>query len=185
MKKTLLLCGLALGLVGASYGQSTLGTVIFNNDNSSLVRFAPGVNGGTNVGSAFTVGLYGGPSGTAESALQLAGTTTILASLPGRFVGQTVSVPGVAGGASATLQVRAWTGAATYAAATSRGQSALWTQVTGNATATDPAKGITVAAGGGFAGFANVTAGSPVPEPSTIALGLLGLGALALFRRRK
>jgi len=183
MKKTLLLCGLALlAMAGSTYGQ---GTVLFINDANSVIKFAPGVNGGTNIGGAYTVGLYGGTFGTPEAALTLAGTTTIIGAAPGRFSGGTVNVPGVAGGGQATLQVRAWLGA-TYAAATSKGQSALWGQATGNLNPTDPARAITVAGGGGFTGFANVTSGAPpVPEPSTIAFGLLGLGAIALFRRRK
>lgn len=175
MKKTLLLCGLAvLALAGSVYGQ---GQVTMINSASTTVTFF----GTTNpVPTTFQVGLWAGPAGTAESALALAGTGSFVA--PGRYNGGAVTIPGVAGGASATLQVRAWNNASSYAAALNTpgaftGKSALWTQVTGGP-APNPPTPIT-----GTPGVSAFTV--QVPEPSTIALALLGLGSVALFRRRK
>jgi hypothetical protein len=101
-----------------------------------------------------TVGLYGGPAGSAESALTLAGTTTIVPGAPGFFNGGLVSIQGLAGGANAALQVRAWSGAASYAAAVvtpgaSAGKSALWTQRTGGPVP-NPPTAITAGLGGGL-----------------------------------
>lgn len=78
-------------------------------------------------------------------------------------------------GATVQAQVRAWTGAASYDAATVRGESALFDQVLGGG-------GTPPAAPGAMANFQSF---SLVPEPSTIFLGLLGAGALFLRRFRK
>src|SRR6185503_6594827 len=106
MKKTLLLCGLALlALAGSTYGQ---GQVTVINSAASAITVG-GTNAPATLGGGLTVGLYGGPAGAAESALTLAGTASFIA--PGRFNGPTATINGVAGGANATLQVRAWSGA--------------------------------------------------------------------------
>jgi len=89
-------------------------------------------------------------------------------------------------GDTVTLQVRAWSGSfATYEDAvlgadsnTLLGKSTKWEQITGGGS--NPSQPITGA--GRLTPFTVTTA---VPEPSSIALGLLGLGAIALFRRRK
>jgi len=178
MKKTLLLCGLAvLALAGSVYGQ---GQVSMINSATTAVTLPGGTTG---VPTTFNVQLWAGPAGTAETALTLAGTGTFVA--PGRYNGGAVTINGVAGGASAALQVRAWSGAATYAAAVTTqnafwGKSAVWTQVTGGP-APNPPTAITGTPGVN----AFTVTQNPIPEPSTIALGLLGLGAVALFRRRK
>jgi hypothetical protein len=180
MKKTLLLCGLALfALAGSTYGQ---GQVTVINSATSAITVG-GTNAPTTLGGGLTVGLYGGPAGSAESALTLAGTASFIA--PGRFNGPTATINGVAGGANATLQVRAWSGASFTSAQGTLGQfwgkSVLWTQALGGPSPTPP-NPITGTPPGGLSTFSLT---QTVPEPSTIALGLLGLGALALFRRRK
>jgi hypothetical protein len=179
MKKTLLL---AAALVATAMGAFAQGTVQFINNASTLVSF----QAGGAVPAGYNIGLWYGVEGTAdENALALIASTTTAA--PGRFVGGNVTTPDTtAGGGMAVFQIRAWeSGFASYAAAFSGGgnvgSSDLWTQITGNATPTDLPKQI-VPPTGGFTGIDNVAI---VPEPSTIALGLLGLGALALFRRRK
>lgn len=86
----------------------------------------------------------------------------------------------VAGGADVTLQVRAWTGAATYDLASYKGETLPWTQKSGSwdktAQPLPTPPDIALNMGGPLT--------IVVPEPSTIALGLLGAAAL-LLRRRK
>lgn len=94
---------------------------------------------------------------------------------PGYFVGGTLTLTGVAKGTTVTLEVRAWdnTTGATWELATYRGQS-------------DPFSYATPAEGGPPPGYMlNMQSFTMVPEPSTYALLGLGVGALALFRRRK
>lgn len=86
-----------------------------------------------------------------------------------------VSVPGVAAGATAAnVQVRAWKDAASYDAATFKGISAAFTVATGGA-------GSPPTLPGNLTGLTSFTL---VPEPSMIALGLLGAAALMLRRRQ-
>jgi hypothetical protein len=89
-----------------------------------------------------------------------------------------VTVPGVAAGASASIVLRAWMGApgSSYDSAAIRGESSPITISLGGT----PAQGAPIpdAVLTGLQGF------TMVPEPSTIALGLLGAAAL-LYRRRK
>jgi len=98
----------------------------------------------------------------------------------GLFYGGTAVVPGLADSATAEFTLRAWKGAAgsTWDAAAERG-SVTWSQATGayNPNAVPPAV---------FAGpdLSNPAVTIVVPEPTTIALGLLGGAALLLFRRK-
>jgi hypothetical protein len=114
---------------------------------------------------------------TAGYILTTSGTTT---SLGVTLTSSSRSVQVASDGVPVTLQVRAWAGGTTksyedaVAAKAATGFSALWTQ-----TAT--------AAGGtpkNISGLTSFKLTSTVPEPTTIALGVMGLGAL-LFRRRK
>jgi hypothetical protein len=179
MKKTLLLAATLIATATAAFAQ---GTITFINNASTLVQF----QAGGNVPVGYNVGLWWGTEGSPEASLSMIASSTI-SPVPGRFsAGQVTTPVATAGGAMATFQVRAWeNGFATYDAAYNGGGnvgfSAVWTQATGGSSPTDPAKAI-VPPTGGFTGINNVAV---VPEPSTIALGLLGLGALAFFRRRK
>jgi hypothetical protein len=187
MKK--LLCVAAFILAGVtSYGQ---GAVTFANSAGTPILY----QGSTNrfVGR---VGLYGSTSTglPSDASLTLIGVatntlnnTTINGPGSGIFIGGTRNIGNP--GDTVTLQVRAWSGAfadydtAILGQATDptvwAGKSAAWEQIVGGGT--NPSQPITGA--GRFAGFS--VAQGIVPEPSSIALGLLGLGAIALFRRRK
>lgn len=164
------------------------GTVNFNN--------APSAVGGTGArifdvdgttalaGTAFLAQLYAGP--TADSLAPIGATLTFRTGAGAGFVdtaaGTARTIGSVAAGAVATIQVKAWEAAsgATYEAALAAGGKTGFSNV------------ITVTTGG--AGEppslpANLTGLTSfqltiIPEPSTIALGLLGVGAL-LLRRRK
>jgi len=182
MKKSII----ALALVVASVSAIGQGTVQF-------------ANLGVGINAPVTIDSLAGPKGAAgymaQLALDVGGSLTpvgaaasfIGAGAPGYFSGGVVTVSQVAPGASATFRVFAWdstAGAATtYAAAltawgsglTHGGWSVPVTIVTGGLgnPATFPA------ALTGLQPWATT-----VPEPSTIALGILGVGAL-LLRRRK
>lgn len=159
----------ALMITISAFGQ---GAVVFNN------RVPPDINAkvtlpdGTGVGAGFTAQLYGGPAGTAAGALTpLTPTTTFRTGAAVGYVNPVdVTVPGVLPGASATIVMKAFNGA-TFEASSAFGQSSPITVTLGGGTL--PPANLT-----GLTGFA------VVPEPSTIALGILGAGLL-LFRRRK
>lgn len=187
MKKLLLLSGIMVAALGA-YAQGTLVAAnaapgvdapVFDNrapNAPNTVRAA---------GSAFNAQLYIGPAGTSSaSALSTNGVGG--APIPfqsgaaaGYFVGGARTIEGFASGSTITVQVRAW--------ATAAGNS--WESATGGRGESNL---IQVTLGGGQTPAANLVGltsfgltGVVVPEPSSIALGLLGLGAIALFRRRK
>lgn len=213
MKKTLLTLAL-LATAAASFAQGTLqignnftGVLrapIYGQDPADPFRSQSGQSalgtptGGTVyagpllAGTGYTFALFAGPAGASESALQLVTTTTFRTgtALPaGTVFTQTLPITGVASGSSAALQVRVWDNVGgtvgTWAAvlanpSVARGQSALFASAPLGGP--DPAGGppITPPAMTGWTSF-NV---AQVPEPSVIALGVLGLGAL-LLRRRK
>jgi hypothetical protein len=144
------------------------------------------------LGAGFTAQLFAGPLGTADDALQpVAGTTTFRTSTAaaGRVNAlSSVSIPGVAGGTSARVQLRVWenrAGTITSWAdvladdSVKRGYSLAWNSLAlGDPFASPPGTPATMFGVTSFQLFV-------VPEPSIIALGALGLGALILFRRRK
>jgi len=187
MKKLLLIAALALVTVGA-YAQ---GTVTFANigggGGGTVNAIIRDTTGGANTaagGAAYAAMLYVGPAGTLDTSVLTTngvggGVATFLTGAQaGYFNGGTRIITGFAGGTTVTLQVRAWATAtgSSYETATTKGASSpiQFTLATPPATAPNMV---------GLQAF-NV---SPVvvPEPSSIALGLLGLGALALIRRRK
>jgi hypothetical protein len=95
-------------------------------------------------------------------------------------VGNARLLEGVIAGETATLQVRVWdvTRFASYAEAVANGgitgKSATWNYVV-----PQPGAPVNQTYLNDFRSF------QLIPEPSTIALGVLGLGSLLLFRRKK
>lgn len=173
MKKILLFCGILVAAVTSSYGQ---GTVTFANNASALVT-----ENGAPAPVGYNVALYWSATNPGDDLGALTPIATAnIAPVPGRFSGGVVTTPtATPGGGTAWFQVRAWqNGVPTWNDAANRGNSPIWSQVTGNATPTDLPKSIIPPTGG-------LTSFAVVPEPSSIALGVLGLGAIALFRRRK
>jgi hypothetical protein len=152
--------------------------------------FPPGTTrytGALLAGTGFTAELWAGPAGAAESALTPVANATATfktGAANGYFTGPTTAptINGVDVNQVATLQVRAWDNkggtltswAAVLADPTAlRGVSPLFSATLGGGAVTPP--NMT-----GLVSF-NIFA---VPEPSVIAIGALGLGAL-LLRRRK
>jgi len=196
MKKHLLLLGLLL-LPVALFAQ---GHVSFANTSSTLMTTnsgptppagqLPNQAGVTTGVNTYLVGLYIAPQGTSDpNAFTLVGTATN-GTVPvsnGRFNGGNPFTIQGNNGETIAFQIRAWTfsAGATYELATSptayRGVSGIG-EVTPTTGALPPAALFGTGAGQLPSGFVLIPG---VPEPSSIALGLLGLGAIALFRRRK
>jgi hypothetical protein len=179
--KKLLIALAAVMITAATYGQ---GQVVFANRVTGVFDAPVTVLGSNPLrgpGSAFSAQLYLQPAGggalvplTPIATFRDAGTGA--AAVADRYWPQVaVDVPGVAAGGNATFVVRAWqTSLGTYdQAALARGESAAFTAPVGGGTlpptnlATMQAFTVTI-----------------IPEPSVIALGVLGASAL-LLRRRK
>jgi hypothetical protein len=178
------LAGLLLAV--SSFAQ---GTVVFNStsaqgvvDSQTGALAAPGV---AIAGLYFTTDLTAIPDPQSPTdAFQLVGTTAVapIAAFAGVYSGGTRMVPGVPEGTRVLFQVRAWSvGFATYAEALASGAP---TQVGASNTGILTLGGNTPPSGtSSFVQSFDIT---PVPEPSTVVLGLLGgLGAMLVLRRRK
>jgi hypothetical protein len=182
MKKALLTLA-AVALAGSAYAQGTIG---FSNadipnaaGNGTYNARIVMPDGTTSASSSFTVGLFDA-AGTLLTSTTLVGTT-------GLFLGDEVAVPGSPAGSRPTLTVRAWDGPSFAAASTHRGEASFQVQPLGGPNPTPPPPAIFTP---GLTGFGSEATGigivlQPIPEPSTYALGIAGLGALAMMRRRK
>lgn len=182
MKKLIITASLMIA-AAASFGQ---GQVIFAN--ASATTITNSVTGLASAGSAAQddtqVALYVGNVGDLVSSLQISGNVTNCFSA-GRFSGGTRTMTGWTG--TVQLQVRAWLASTvypSYEAAYAAGLGGDGSVVTGVsapisfATTQPPTLPVSLA----NAGLTPIIL-TPIPEPSSIALGLLGLGAVALFRR--
>jgi len=202
MKKAIVLAivGIAAGLAQSSYGQS----VVFLNNYTSTgpyVTYGAGSDGtvGNGVNGAYTMGLYyavgtvsvnADPTGIAVPSslgpLSLGSgtgsTATFQTSAFGQagaaVAGSVFNVPGTTGngGEVVTLEIIAYEGAS-YATAAFRGHSAAFQLTTSANSSPTP---VTITPGMSTFGVFAV-----VPEPTTMALGGLGLAALVLARRKK
>lgn len=204
MKKQLFILAVAiLGLTCRSYGQATVsfanssGTAISNSLTSARAT----------AGTTFSIAVYylpdraGAPvTGDFDSARAIVLTTNGLPSInlfgPGVFQapGGYGIAPNLSGAATGWFQVRAWESAygTTYEAALANttqvvagrlalvGTSDPIRMGTGNGAVVPPTVPPTTMVLSGLKSFYLV----PVPEPSVIGLGLLGVGALLLLRRR-
>jgi hypothetical protein len=137
---------------------------------------------GSAPGAGYTAQLFLA-SGSPDQWLALTPATVFRTDVPAASFyvvdpGTPVTVPGFAPQSTAPLVLRAWdTASGSYASAVlsgTSGESAIANIVLGGGTL--PPTNLE-----GLQGFQMVT----VPEPSTIAFGLLGAGALLLRRRRK
>jgi len=142
----------------------SIGLFVKQSNGSYTLASLPG--DGTTPGTSPALGTFRTLAGTANDGT-MAGPIT-------------AEIAGHAAGTAATFQLRAWlTSQGSYDNATMRGNSAdltigsLGGNTANGAVATPNLSGL------GFTAF-QIT-----PEPSTYALGIAGLGALAMMRRRK
>lgn len=188
--KKLALTAIALLATLSVYAQ---GEVSFGNNTATRIMIDKTPVGGA-VGFAaaadgIVVGLYWAPLSDPNNFRQLGAAVNVGVPLPGLFSGGTRTTgPETPEGGVARFQVRGWEAAygSTYEAALAApamngrvaftGTSTIFEGATGDPPLQTP-QPIT---GMGFQSFTVV-----VPEPSVVALGLIGAGALLLLRRRK
>jgi predicted RecA/RadA family phage recombinase len=182
MKKALLT---ALAVM-ASLSLYAQGTINFANDAASkvLLQNQAGTISSAPSGSTYTVGLWWAAAGTTdESAFTMVASGNLFKT--GLFSLGTVQIDGIAPGAVVNVQVRGWqTAGGSYNGAQAAGnmyfgKTSIFSIDTGNPNATPTAELPTDLIAGNFTGLT-----LQVPEPSTIALGLLGLAGLFILRRR-
>lgn len=184
MKKLLLLAISSLVAIGA-HAQGTLNFATLGGGGGGLVQALTRDGTAGNAlatGAAYAAMLYCGPASALPSELSTNGVSGAPAPFnvggqAGYFTGGARIITGFAPGATVTLQIRAWATASgnSWEAASIKGESVAFQFVLGSGPPATPPN-LTPLHG---------TAITLVPEPSSIALGLLGLGALALIRRRK
>jgi len=197
MKKALLTLA-AIAMASSAFAQ---GTINFFNNNLTGANgtYRAGIfrdngdgianNSTVGAGAGFTVGLFLANNLNTPLATTTFRTTTVqevfIANVPD------VVVTGTPAGGTAQLVVRAWsTSAGSFAAAQTTagdqwGEQAFTSRGLGgpNPDPTQPAIP-SPDMGPGFTGFEmTTTAGIITPEPSTIALGVLGVGALFVRKR--
>lgn len=188
MKKTLLLTAtLALATVTA-FGQ---GSVTFSNSGmvgGGLIRTSTGAL--VPIGSTFQVALYWADKGTTDAsfdqAAQQLGAAANFGPTAGNFSGGGRTITSLAPGDNAKFQIRVWSTAygqsydAVKASGDSRGE--IGKSIPFMVDTANPAIGEPNASIGTLIPRFTV---DPVPEPSVIGLGLLGVGTLLMLRRRK
>jgi hypothetical protein len=185
MKKLFVLLACAVAAV-SSYAQ---GTVNFTTRIPGVVdvKFVDSTGAGLQ-GTGYTAQLWGGAAGAAEGALvALTPTATFRTGAGAGYItpAGAVVVTGVPGGQTASLQIRVWDNAGGTITSWEQATSKIATEVFQVASLGDPAAsppGVPVDPVGFGTGKTYTL--DVVPEPSTIALGLLGAAALMLRRRK-
>jgi hypothetical protein len=174
-----------------AYGQGQVGFA--NNPSAPIIDMCTGLPATSSSISGVTVGLYystdlsavPGVPGTVDSFV-LAGTCPIVAAGVFNNGGVPLTIPGLSAGWQIVVQIRAWTGPfRSYEEAFNSGDlgiAAGRSNVTNPLTLTaSPSPAPNLVIQGGLQGFVLYDC----PEPSVIALGLVGgLGSLGLARRR-
>jgi hypothetical protein len=202
MKKALLTLA-AVAMASPAFAQGTI--TFFNNniinaagqtyragifqDNNAAVFGDPKGDSTIGAGAGITAGLFLASDLNTALATVTFRTTTAQEVFA---ITQDVTVPGIAPNSTANLVVRAWsTAAGSYAAAAADsgannwqyGSQAFTSKALGGTNPNPPPPSFFTPDMAPFTGF-EMDTNVIVPEPSTIALGALGIGAL-LIRRRK
>jgi hypothetical protein len=186
MKKLILIAMMAFVSV-STYAQ---GEINFSNiGGTAQPSLITDING-TTVGAGFMAALYYAPAGVTDTDMFMQVGTPVGFVGAGFILGTIKRAPTSSAGANANFQIRAWESAfgATFEEAMAGGGQ--WgmggiipsaTKDPANLTQTAPSLVAAANAAGVPLGFQLQV----VPEPSVIALGLLGAGALLVLRRRK
>lgn len=186
MKKLLTLAA----VLATSLSIQAQGTVNFANRVAGGVLSAPIFDVGGTVGlagTAFFAQIYAGPAGTADAALTAQGSPVTFSSnaaLAGFVNASTVTITGVAPGGTARVIVKAWESSfATFAAAVAgNGKNGSSTSFDVGPLGGTPASGPPLT-NPNLIGLTQFSL-TQVPEPGTLALGVLGAAALFLRRRK-
>jgi hypothetical protein len=176
MKKALLILA-AMAMGASAFAQGTI-TFFNNNLTGATGTYRAGIfrPDGAGAGAGYTVGLFLASNLDTPLATATFRTTTAQEVFA---TAQDVVITGSIAGTTPSLVVRAWeTAAGSFANSTIRGEQAFTSRPLGGQPDPQTPPIATPDMGPGFTGF------TMVPEPSTIALGALGIGAL-LLRRRK
>lgn len=192
MKKLLIIATCMLASL-AAYAQ---GTVTFANSASTLVRFDTTADVPAALqGTALPTGTAADPSdfraalywlNPATSAFEQLGAAASIAPVAGRFSGGTRTTgAGTAPGATGTFMVKVWSAGATfstYEAALASGNASVYVGETASFSNGTGGAGSPPGPAVALSGFTGLNV-RPVPEPSIVALGLLGAAALLIRRR--
>jgi len=170
-------------VVAATIAAQAQGTVNFANrvPSSGIDAKVLGTDGTALSGAGFMAQLYVGANASSLSAV--GSPVPFRTGAAAGYISASTITTGIAPGA-ASAAVRAWDAStgASYEAATVKGSSAVLSIVLGGAGSPPSLPGDLT----GLTGF-SLTGSAPVgnvPEPSTIALGVIGAGALFLRRRK-
>jgi hypothetical protein len=182
MKRLLLTAAAVLAAVNI-YAQGTVNPNTFNH--SQLLNEDNG-NAAIGLADGIQYQVYWSPVGAGT--FSAAGSPLPMGTIPGYSIGQaTVELTGLTAGGMADVQLRAWESA--YGASYEEASGAP--EMGGRKALIGTSATITVKTGGDGVPPAlppTLTVGewtvSSVPEPSVIALGLVGAGALLVLRRR-
>jgi len=182
------------------FGPATAGAAAINTAGNTANDFPAGTAtyAGAALASGYTVGLYADTSAAAVAADVASGTPVATSAFQtGANAGTwsfatalDAAVPGLASGTSVYVELAAWsdaTGSPTsYASALAHGDLA-GTSLVSSGTTTLGGGGSPPATPGTLAGIGitDFTIGTAVPEPSTIALGIMGASAFLMRLRRK
>jgi hypothetical protein len=186
MKKALVLVSM-LALAGSTLGQGYVNFINYNpsqNVNGLVTRSAE--TGGAAAGDTIYGQLWAGAPGASLAPVgqpELFRNNASTGAPTGVISGGVVEIPGIAAGGAADLQLKSWTASAGTDFDVAMGTiGAEWGEsnvislgATGDGGVVTPAF---------LAGLQATTMSLVVPEPSTWALMALGLGALALRRRK-
>lgn len=190
MKKTATILSFAVAAFAVQADQA----INFNNNNLGTPRLVTfdstfgalagtGVKNGVADGASFVAQLFQVSGGSLTAIGATANFRAATTASPGTWSGGTRTLVGATQGAELTLQVRAWDSAfASYDAAKNAGkgfgESATFTFKDAMSSPPGAADNFMV----NFQGFS--ISQQVIPEPSTIALGALGVAGLLFFRRK-
>jgi len=171
----LVIVGGSVTAFGATQAGIKLNNYDSNNGNGSPIFY---LTSGTLAGPGCFVQVLGGADANSMTPVTVGTTSVFELTSDGSFDAGIGIVSGVTAGASASFQVLTWKGGSSYAAALESAKSDVFTGVTG--TIADPPAAPQPAT---FAFPAGLVI-QPIPEPTTLALGLIGAAGLLFFRRK-